>query len=510
MDRAAPSQTERQQALIRALQDPRCYPHPADRVERLETHISTILLAGDYAYKLKKPLRLAFLDYSTLERRQHYCMRELELNRKRAPTLYLACVPITGTTEAPTVGGDGPALDYAVQMRRFPEHCRLDHLVDAGSLDGDAMEQLGRELARLHAGSNRAEADHPLASVSAQAAPIRENIRQLEELLPDDPRIAALRGWTDQQLRQNASLLRQRITDGRIRDCHGDLHLANLVRIDDRFQAFDGIEFDEALRWIDVLNDLAFLLMDLDARDQPALGARVLNAWLDHGGDHAGMPLLRLYQGYRALVRAKINAIRLQQVSECSPEADQAQAELDRYLALASGYAQHHQGKLWVMGGLSGSGKSTHARRLLEQIQGIRLRSDVERKRLYGLGGEARTGSAPGAGIYSAAAGRRTYAHLRKTARRLLRAGWPVIIDAACLKRAERDTFRRLAATLGVPCELHWCQAEPTVLRQRVSERQRRGNDPSEADTTVLERQLASYEPPAADEPDVHFIDTGH
>ena len=509
MARTASTELQRQQTLIRALQEPACYPHPVERVEQLETHISTILLAGDYAYKLKKPLHLDFLDYSTLERRHRFCQLELDLNRRRAPTLYLDCLPITGDLEAPRVGGEGPVLDYAVQMRRFPEACRLDHQLDAGTLDGDAMERLGQDLAALHAAATPATAGHPLALASAQATPITDNVAQLVHMAADDARVAALQSWIGQQVEQLRPLLEQRVASGRIRDCHGDLHLANLVWLDGRFQPFDGIEFDESLRWIDVLNDLAFLLMDLDARGHSRLGARLLNAWLDSSGDHSGIPLLRLYQGYRALVRAKINAIRLGQVAKGSDAARQARTELDRYLALADDYTRTQRGRLWVMGGLSGSGKSTHARQLLEATQAIRLRSDVERKRLFGLDSSARTGAAPGQGIYSAAAGRRTYRHLRETARLLLNAGWPVIVDAACLKRAERDSFRHLAEEAGVPFELRWCHADPDELRRRVSRRLARGRDPSEADQSVLERQLASHEPPSADEPGVRIINTG-
>lgn len=500
--------TTRQQRLIRALEDPACYPHPVHAVDRVETHISTILLAGDYAYKLKKPLKLDFLDYSTLERRQHYCRQELELNRQRAPELYLECVAITGTLRAPRVGGSGPPLEYAVRMRRFPERCRLDHLLEAGRLSAEQMEAIGRELAILHDSACPAPRSSPWASASAQAGPIRDNLAQLAHLFGDDPRLQALHHWTEGELRRRHGVLEQRVRNDRIRDCHGDLHLANLIQLDGRFLPFDGIEFDDALRWIDVLNDLAFLLMDLDARKHPQLGARLLNAWLDSSGDHAGMPLLRLYKTYRALVRAKINAIRLQQLEPDSIEAGETKGEMDRYLLLAADYAVPPRPGLWVMAGLSGSGKSTLALDILEREQAIRLRSDVERKRLFGLESGTRTGAAPGGGIYGPEAGRRTYRHLRDTARLLLQAGWPVIIDAACLKRAERDSFRALAAEGNWECSVIWCQANTEVLRERVRRRQQQGRDPSEADEAVLEQQLASHEPPTADEPCVELVST--
>ncbi|MCC5858413.1 MAG: AAA family ATPase [Ectothiorhodospiraceae bacterium] len=499
----------RQQGLIRALLDPRCYPHPVNEVRLLETHISTILLAGDYAYKLKKPLRLDFLDYTALEQRHHYCALEVELNRRRAPELYLDCIPVTGTADAPRMGGTGPVLEYAVRMRRFPEHCRLDHLLESGGLGREHMEQLGRELAAMHQAAPRPREGSAFASAGVQTTPLGDNAQQLARLLPGDNRVATLRAWMEQQLERLGPLMDTRATGGFVRDCHGDLHLANLVLLEGRFLPFDGIEFDDALRWIDVLNDLAFLLMDLDARGFRGFGIRLLNAWLDVTGDHAGLPLLQLYKGYRALVRAKINAIRLQQLTSGRTEDTVAHRDLERYLALAEGYITTPVPRLWVMAGLSGSGKSTIAARLMEREQAVRLRSDVERKRLFGLSGEARTGAPPGGGIYGPEAGRRTYQRLRETADLLLRAGWPVVIDAACLKRGERDSFRELAREAGCPCTVIWCRASPAVLRHRVRRRLEQGRDPSEADEAVLERQLADHEPPDAGEPGVEIMDTG-
>ncbi len=497
-----------QQALVAALRSPDCYPHHTTEVEVMETHISTILLAGDHVYKLKKPLKLDFLDFSTLARRAHYCREELRLNRRRAPDLYLECVAIRGDREHPRIGGTGPVLEHAVHMRRFPEHCRLDHLLEAGELDPAAMETLGDELARMHASAPVAPADDHRARPAAQVAPIADNLRELQQLLGNHGELPALTDWCTRALRSHRALMRKRAVGGAVRECHGDLHLANIIRLNGRFIPFDGIEFSESLRWIDVLNDLAFLLMDLHCRGQNALAARLLSAYLDETGDHAGLPLLRLFQCYRALVRAKINAIRLQQLPDSSRERKETHAWLDRYLAFAACCMRPAAPTLWVTAGLSGSGKSTVALDVVEREGAVRLRSDVERKRLFGLESRARTGAAPAEGIYSAEAGKRTYAHLQRTSRLLLEAGWPVIVDAANLRRRERDLFRQVAAGAGVPCRILWCEAETATLRERIRQRQAEGRDPSEADVSVLERQLGWHEPPADDETDIQRIST--
>ncbi|MCC5812790.1 MAG: AAA family ATPase [Ectothiorhodospiraceae bacterium] len=496
-----------QRALVEALRSPRCYAHPVDQVEVLETHISTILLAGDYAYKLKKPLKLDFLDFSTLQLRRHFCQEELRINRSRAAWIYLECVAITGEPESPLVAGDGPALEYAVKMRRFPEEARLDHLLDAGALDGQDMEALGEELAALHRAAP--PATPPWTSAARQCTPVADNLRELQQLAGNDAGLPPLRDWCVRQLRLHRRLMGQRGCAGAVRECHGDLHLANLVRLEGRFLAFDGIEFSEALRWIDVLNDLAFLLMDLHAHERPDLAARLLSAYLDASGDHAGLPLLPLYLCYRALVRAKINAIRLGQLPPDGDARAEAEATLSRYLRLASSLARRPAPRLWITAGLSGSGKSTVALDIVQRHGAIRLRSDVERKRLFGLGSRARTHSAAGQGIYSPDAGKRTYAHLQQLAQQLLEAGWPVIVDAANLKRSERDAFRQLATKAGVTCTVLWCEADPAELRERIRRRNEQGLDPSEADESILESQLGWYEPPDADETDVARIDTG-
>jgi predicted kinase len=315
----------------------------------------------------------------------------------------------------------------------------------------------------------------------------------LERLRANGVEVGDLMRWLAFQAPRLTPLWQQRRDTGWVRECHGDLHLGNAVVLDGGVTAFDCIEFDPALRWIDVQSDVAFLAMDLLAHRRADLAWRFVNAWLDTTGDHAGVPVLGFHLVYRALVRALVGRLR--------PPASETEPSADDYLALARRLASEPpRPRLLVTHGLSGSGKTHLSQQLLEHTGALRLRSDVERKRLFGLGAlEASGPSVPG-GIYGAEANERTYDCVRERTRGLLRAGCAVIVDAACLRRAERDRFRDLAAEFGVPCVLLDSQAELGTIRQRVRARHQRRDDASEATESVLERQLAIDEPLAADE----------
>jgi len=275
-----------------------------------------------------------------------------------------------------------------------------------------------------------------------------------------------------------------------VRECHGDLHLGNLVQLDDEATAFDGIDFDPELRWIDVLDDIAFVAMDLMAHGRSGFAFRLLNAWLEASGDCDGLPALRFYLVARALVRAQVVAIAETQGRPAAPGLGTAE-----YLALAHRLAHGHDARLAITHGLPGSGKSFVSGAMLEATAAIRVRSDVERKRLFGLGALESSRDRVAGGIYDGASTARTYARLRTLARIALEAGWPVIVDAAFLRAAERADFADLARELGVPFGIVDCSAPLAVLRERLAQRRARGGDPSEADETVLDRLWDAAEP---------------
>lgn len=494
--------TDRQARLIEALLDPGRYPHPVERVERIETHVSTVLLAGEFAYKIKKPVDLGFLDFRTLEQRAFFCAEEVRLNRRLAPDIYLGRIPITGSSEAPALGGEDAPIEYAVHMRRFPPAALLvDHL-DRQALPLEVMDGLARLIADFHVTAERAPADNDYGEPEQVAAPVWDSLRDLQALREPTElaELAALEQWLAAELARLEPLFRTRRQGGFVRECHGDLHLRNLVWWDDRLLAFDCLEFDPGLRWTDVMSDLAFTLMDLEYRAAGAHANRLKSAYLECGGDYAGLGVLRFYQFYRALVRAKIAALRVRQLPEGTVEhADQVQ-EAANYLALAESYTRPRQPRLVLTCGLSGSGKSTLAQVLVETCGFVRIRSDVERKRLFGLSPSERAGAEAGEGIYSRDASEITYRQLSELARTALAAGDSVVVDAAFLKQEQRQAFYELAAALQIPVDVLLADAAPEVLQARVAARLAAGADPSDAGPAVLAHQQQTVEWPAAGE----------
>ncbi|MDP2056927.1 MAG: AAA family ATPase, partial [Thiobacillus sp.] len=477
----------------------------------IETHISHVLLTGEFAYKIKKPLNLGFLDFSTLDTRLHACEEEVRLNRRLAPAIYLGVVPITGTPAAPRVNGAGEAFEYAVKMRQFPPDATLDRLEAQGRLTARQVEAIATTLARFHLQDcARAGADNPWGSPEKVWQPVEQNFLQIAARLADAAdrqQIDALQRWSETEHARLTPLMTARKRDGFVRECHGDLHLGNLAWVDDQLLVFDCLEFNPELRWIDIQSEVAFCYMDLLQRDHADWAWLFLNAWLERTGDYAGLALLRYYAVYRALVRAKVSAIRTAQTT--GPERDAALAEVRALLNLASTLTSPLPLRLDITHGLSGSGKTTVTQTLMQTPGAIRLRSDVERKHLAGLDALARSGSGVGQNLYVADATRRTYDHLARLAGEILDAGWPVIVDATFTARWQRDLLRETARTRKVAFRILDFPVPVATLRERILKRARAGNDASEADLAVLQHQLNTEEPLAADEQaDIVSIDT--
>lgn len=474
-------------ALIDSLRDPSRYPHPVKTVRILETHISWVLLAGKFAYKIKKPVNLGFLDFTELDKRQFYCDEEIRLNHRLAPQLYLDVVTIGGNLPRPIFGAE-PILEYAVRMRRFPTAKLLDRLVSRNRLMPQHIDQLAVALAGFHAKLQPAALDTNYGTCMAIAAPARQNFLQLATILKaeDTETLATLQTVSEQEFTNCLDLFEQRRQAGFIRECHGDLHLGNIVLIKNTPVAFDCIEFDPKLRWIDIINEIAFLIMDLHYRGRADLAFRFLNSYLEIIGDYHGLGVLRFYLGYRAMVRAKITAMRASQTS-----AESGLSECRDYLSLAARCLTKRLPALIITYGLPGCGKTTISQIVLEKLQIIRLRSDVERKRLFGMAAHESSGG----GIYDVQATQRTYARLLQRARELLELSFPVIIDAAFLKSAQRQQFRALAEEMQVPFIILSIQTDTTLLHQRIRLRQKLGNDASEADISVLKNLEIVCEP---------------
>lgn len=485
--------------LIAALLSPQSYAHSVTQVSLVQTHISWVLLADDFAYKIKKPLKLAFLDFSTLALRHARCCDELRLNQRFAPDIYLDVIPITSGAAGWQFGGAGEPLEWAVKMRRFDEAGRLDRICDRGELLPAHLSGLAQTLVVFHQSADVAPAGSPYGCAELITSQAQDNFTDLLRLSPRaevQTRLLALQHWTQTQANQLASLMQTRQRSGWVRECHGDLHLANLVLLDKQVRMFDCLEFSPELRWIDVASDIAFTYADLLAHGRHGLANWFVNEVWSHSGDYDAAALLRFYAVYRCLVRAKVAAIRVDQTH--GDDGDVLAA-----ISLAERLIAPQRLQLTITHGLAGSGKTWASNGLLQSdtlAPTIRLRSDVQRKRLFGLAPLADSGSGLASGIYGPKAHSQTYGHLQQQARQLLCAGWSVLVDAAFLQRGDRDAFAALAAELGADFAILAPKATPEQLRQRIIARSAQGSDASEATLAVLAQQQRVLEPLGNDE----------
>lgn len=487
-------------SLIEGLQKPTLYDHRIDKFEVIETHISWVLLTGEYVYKIKKPVNFGFLDFTTLEKRRFYCQEELRLNRRLASILYLDVVAISGTENHPEQIQSGDVInsdcaidnviEYAVKMRQFPQSSQLDRLLEKGGLDQSIMDTLAEKVATFHLSISVTDKDSIYGDLDHIQQPVLENFSQIKAC-HDIQAITSsgldkLAGWTQQQLQNLSHTIKARKNTGYVRECHGDMHLRNIAYWQSEIIIFDCIEFNKNFYWIDVMSEIAFLVMDLEARQQNKLAQRFLNSYLERTGDYEGLSLFLFYKVYRAMVRAKVAALRLVQESYDSKEFSKTIKELKQYIELAEQYTTAITPVLLINFGLSGSGKSVGAGLLAEQLPAIRIRSDVERKRLF-------SGSQDN--LYTAAATESTYIRLVELAQLLLSKGYSVIIDAANLMSSQRELFVDLAKSMKLRYFILAYQAEEKVLRQRVMARAQLGTDASDATVEILNHQIQNYQP---------------
>ena len=497
MDRAESRLPVPGRRLIEALLKPAAFEHSAAATELIETHISWLILAGEFAYKIKKPVSLGFLDFTSLERRKFFCEEEIRLNKPSAPDIYIDVIAITDGPN-PHFGGDGEPIEYAVRMQRFDNDLRLDRQLDNEKLDQDDMKELAQAIASRHDSCAIVESDLRDHQLALTREFMWENFRWLDGII-DAELLTFLRDWTRAELNKTSVLLEQRFDNGFVRECHGDLHLANLVRMPGGIRTFDCIEFNADLRNSDVICDIAFLVMDLVARNRHDLAARFLNRYLERTGDYTGIALLDLYFVYRCLVRAKVAAISYRELSDAG-EQRRLLDEALRYCGMAKRQASKASPVLIVMHGLSGSGKTWLSDALMAALPAIRIRSDIERKRMFAIAETAASGSAWGKGIYSQETDAEVYNRLCAMAATVLETGHNTILDAAFLTTAERRAAMHAAKQAGCPAVLVNVHAPEKIMRDRVAARARTGKDASEATATVISRQLAELEPIGRDE----------
>lgn len=477
-------------ALTAALLRPQAYPDPVPAVEMIETHISRVFLAGDFAYKVRKPVRFDFVDFSTAQARHDDCESELRLNRRFAPHLYLDVVaivpgPLPGSVR---VGGAGEPIAHAVRMRRFDQRNLFSALAAQGRLLPAHVDALGRGMAAFHRTLPPAAPADGFGTPARIGATLAECLGGIERLT----RAPRLAGRVAARARGEAVRLagafEARLRSGHVRECHGDAHLRNIVLLDGVPTLFDCLEFNAALRWTDTVSDLAFPVMDLLQHGERALAYRLLDGYLEQSADFGALAVLPFYLAMRALVRARVLLEQAAQQQAGDAAMTQAQTQARRLLALAWRCLARHRGAIVLMHGLSGSGKSTVAARMCEAAAMVRVRSDAVRKTLHHC-------EMPAEGWYAPREMARTYRRLLAICRLGARAGFPMIADATFLLHAERARFVAQARRLRVPFAIVECEASPDMLRARLAARARTGGDLSDADDAVLAWQMRIREP---------------
>lgn len=477
---AAPPTDDEERAIVAFMRTPATYGDGVERVEVIETHIARVFLAGDEAYKVRKRVHLRFVDFSTLHARHSAAIREIELNQPHAPHIYLGLVPIVRTPEGGlALGVDGEPIEWAVRMRRFPQEAVLSHREDEGPLSEDLAKSLADMISRYHQ-------DSPIRDACDGALILAPVVQQLSSALSyGNAEVADALVATFERV---SPILTERGNAGCVRRCHGDLHLGNIVLVDGIPVPFDALEFSEALATIDVLYDLAFLLMDLDARNDRQAANVVFNAYVAFepvGGEIEGLACLPLFLACRAAVRAVVAMARTEQVA--AEEQGELQAEIRRNAALARAYLSPSPPLVIAVGGLSGTGKSTLAAGIAPCIGrapgALLVRSDVERKRLFGVPETQRLERQH----YRVGTAERVYSIVEDKARRSLGAGHATIVDAVFAKPEERDAIEAIARQSGCDFIGLWLTAPAELLIGRVE--QRRG-DASDADRRVVKEQL--------------------
>ena len=485
--------------VLQALREADAYPHPCEAIEMVETHISWVFLTGSYAYKIKKPVDFGFVDFSTLGKRRFFCFEEIRCNRLFAPEIYLDVVPIVEDgCGAYRIEGKGRVVEYAVKMRQFDQAAQLDRLLERGELDAKTLRDFAVSLASIYENIPAIKTKSVKDSTRLTNQAIGDNfsvLTQLEGARSWRTVLERIERWSIENATRLDSVFRERRRDGFIRSLHGDLHLSNLFLSEKGARAFDCIEFSRELREIDVASDVAFLFMDCAVRERPDLAYDFIDSYLDISGDYTIAIMLRYYAVYRSMVRAKVAGLGLAQA-----ESAALRSKLTNHIAWAEKVIRPPEQRIIVMCGLSGSGKSWLASRLVPRLQAIRLRSDRLRRTLAGLNRSASSESSLGSGIYTSTMSDKVYMALLDLTQAILRSGETVIVDGTFLSRDHRDSFHRMAEQMNCPLVVVECVASTEILRQRISKRRDKGDDPSEATLNVLDHQIAIYCVPGTNE----------
>lgn len=501
--------------LIESLSNPRAYSHAPLCVEVRQTHISVVFLADRFAYKIKKPVEMGFLDFHTLELRRHFCEEEVRLNRRLAPAVYLGVVPITLENGRVTVEGNGEPIEWAVKMQRLPDNATLEHRLEHGELQAEQLKDLAGRIADFHRQADRSERISRGGQFDIVAGNARENF---EQVTPEIGRTVhpevfqRLRALTERLLNQLRPTIESRAQRRVPCDTHGDLHLDHVYFFPDRappddLVIIDCIEFNERFRFADPVADMAFLTMDLKFHGRPDLARTFADAYFT-AADTEGKTVLPFYTAYRAIVRAKVEGFELRETEIPETERTLALARARAHWLLALGELEQPGRRpcLLLVGGLPGSGKTTLARSLSAAGNFVVLRSDIIRKELAGLPPETRATAEFRTGLYSSQSTERTYGECLRRAEELLFHGHRVMIDASFREDAHRQQFIETANRLAAPLIWLECRTNCEEIRRRL---QARRGDASDADWKIYQSAAAHWEPPSVKTAQaLHTIDT--
>jgi aminoglycoside phosphotransferase family enzyme/gluconate kinase len=491
--------------LIQQMLEPNFYPHAVDgSVRLLQTHTSYVLLTGDYAYKVKKPVNFGFLDYSTLEKRHHFCQEELRLNQRTASELYLDVLPIAAEGDRFQWANEGqPAAEYAVKMQQFPQDTLLTECFERGEFTEARVVELATEIAQFHAGTTTSDYIRAFGDVARVREAFDENYEQTQPFIggpQTQPQFDETQHYTDRFFEERQALFQQRIDHDRIRECHGDLHLRNICYWRDRLWLFDCIEFNEPFRFVDVMFDIGYIVMDLLVRNRPDLSTLFLNTYVEQTGDWEGLQILPIYVNRQTYVRAKVTSFLLGDPSIPAEEKKSIEETAALYYRLAWELTQPRSGQVIVMAGLSGSGKSTTARQLASRLEAVHLRSDAVRKHLAGIPLNQRGGDE----LYTPEMSAKTYDRLLTLGITLANDGYTVVLDAKYDRQELRQAAIAQAEAAGLPIHIVYCHAPHDVLKERL---QQRTGDIADATVDIMLKQ--TFEPfTAAEQSHVLDMDT--
>jgi aminoglycoside phosphotransferase family enzyme/predicted kinase len=498
--------------ILEALLRPDAYPEPTSQVSLVETHVSYILITDNFAYKIKKPVDFGFLDFTSAERRRFFCHEEVRLNRRLCPDVYLGVVEVRDAPSGASFIGGRKIIDYAVKMKRLPQERMLDNLLNKGEVSEQDIRNIAGTIARFHLAAVRSDAIDEYGTIAAIRRNWGENFRQVERFIGtalSEKDLNLIRGYVDTNLSDNGPLFAERIKNGFIRDCDGDIHVENICLVEP-VCIFDCIEFNDRFRYSDTAADIAFLLMDLDFHRQGEFAGPFLDEYCAVTGDTGVLRLLDFYKTYRAFVRGKVECLRLTDREIREDNRELAIKKAARYFRLARGYVIRNRMRqtIFITCGLMGSGKSSIAEELAFQLGIDKIASDALRKKITGTPPGEHRFVEYGEGIYSQDMDRQVYAKLLRISREALEGGRSVVVDASFRRRSDRSGFASLATGMGLSFRIMHTTCPVEIVKGRLEDRLKEGSAISDGRWELYHRQTDEFEPPSTDEGVVITIDT--